>query len=162
MCMYQLLMSKYYDIISASLLSCRGALYQNLTHGQWLFHLNHKNHLHLALYVVNLHCKKCITNHVDLLTSKWCIAIDNMKSYEVISEQKGNIEKNLSTEYGFPSGTRLMGILRIHLKIYSPECNQCFKQSIYTIFSFIFQELESCPGIPKKTHIFMTRMLCKY
>ncbi len=29
----------------------------------------------------NQHCKKFITNHVDLLTSKWCSAIDNMKSY---------------------------------------------------------------------------------
>ena len=29
---------------------------------------------------------------------------------------------HLSIEYGFPSGTRLMGILHIHLKIYSPEC----------------------------------------
>ena len=34
-----------------------------------------------------------------------------------------NIEKNLSIEYGFPSGTHLMGILRIHLMIYSPECS---------------------------------------
>ena len=28
-----------------------------------------------------LHCKKFIMNHVDLLPSKWCYAIDNMKSY---------------------------------------------------------------------------------
>ena len=34
---------------------------------------------------------------------------------EVISEWRGNIEKNLSIEYGFSSGTR------IHLMIYLPE-----------------------------------------
>ncbi len=36
-------------------------------------------------------------------------------------------KKNLSNEYGFPSGTRLMGILRIHLKIYLPECRCILK-----------------------------------
>ncbi len=30
--------------------------------------------------------------------------------------------QSCSIEYEFPSGTCLMGILRIHLKIYSPEC----------------------------------------
>ncbi len=51
-----------------------------------------------------------------------CICHSQIANNEVISEWKGNIEKNLSIEYGFPSGTRLKGILRIHLKIFSPEC----------------------------------------
>ncbi len=51
-----------------------------------------------------------------------CICHSQILNNEVISEWKGNIEKKLSIEYGFPSGTRLMGILRIHLKIYLPEC----------------------------------------
>ncbi len=42
-----------------------------------------------------------------------------MKSFQ---SRRGTSKKNLSNEYGFPSGTRLMRILRIHLKIYSPEC----------------------------------------
>ena len=46
---------------------------------------------------------------------------------EVISEWKGNIEKNLSIEYGFPSITRFMGILCIHLMIYLPECACLFE-----------------------------------
>ena len=37
---------------------------------------------------------------------------------------KGNIETNLSIEYGFPSRICLMGILHIHLKIYLPECTK--------------------------------------
>ncbi len=32
---------------------------------------------------------------------------------------QSSIEKNLSIKYGFPSGTRLMGIICIHLMIYS-------------------------------------------
>ncbi len=51
-----------------------------------------------------------------------CICHSQILNNEVISEWKGNIDKYLSIEYGFPSGTRLMGILRIHLNIYSPEC----------------------------------------
>ncbi len=43
-----------------------------------------------------------------------------MKSFRT---WKGNIEKNLSIEYGFPSGTRLIGILCIYLMIYLPECS---------------------------------------
>ncbi len=35
---------------------------------------------------------------------------------------EGEHQNTLSIEYGFPSGTRLMGILHIHLMIYSPEC----------------------------------------
>ena len=37
---------------------------------------------------------------------------------------EGEHQKNLSIEYGFPCGTRLMGILHniIHLEIYLPEC----------------------------------------
>ncbi len=55
-----------------------------------------------------------------------CICHSQILNNEVISEWKGTIEKNLSVEYGFPSGTRLMGILRIHLKIYLPECYKTF------------------------------------
>ncbi len=51
-----------------------------------------------------------------------CICHLLILNNEVISEWKGNIEKNLSIEYVFYSGTRLMGIIRIHLKIYLPEC----------------------------------------
>ncbi len=51
-----------------------------------------------------------------------CTGHSQILNNEVISEWKGNIEKNLSIEYGFPSGTWMMGILRIHLKIYLPEC----------------------------------------
>ena len=46
------------------------------------------------------------------------------KFLRVISECKGNIRKNLSIEYGFPSGTHLMEILHIHLMIYLTECNK--------------------------------------
>ncbi len=35
---------------------------------------------------------------------------------------RGTSEKNLSIEYGFPSGTHLREILRIHLMIYLPDC----------------------------------------
>ncbi len=51
-----------------------------------------------------------------------CICHLQILNNGVISEWKGNTEKNLSIEYGFPGGTRLMGILCIHLKIYLPEC----------------------------------------
>ncbi len=72
-----------------------------------------------------------------------CICHSQILNTEVISEWKGNIEKNLSIEYGFSSGTHLMGTLRIHLKIYLPECtkkidaparmeaqNPCFKKPL--------------------------------
>ena len=51
-----------------------------------------------------------------------CISHSQILNNEFISERKGNIEKNLSIEYVFPSGTHFMQILRIHLMIYSPEC----------------------------------------
>ncbi len=53
-----------------------------------------------------------------------CICHSQIANNKVILEWKGNIEKNLSFEYGFPSRTYLMGILCIHLKIYSPECTK--------------------------------------
>ena len=37
---------------------------------------------------------------------------------------RGTLKK--SFEYGFLTGTRLMGILRIHLTIYLPECKGCW------------------------------------
>ncbi len=63
-----------------------------------------------------------------------CICHSQILNYEVISVWKGDIEKNLSMEYGFPSGTRLMVILRIHLKIYLSECR--FHQRIYNNSAF--------------------------
>ena len=46
---------------------------------------------------------------------------------------EGEHKKNLSIEYGFPSGTRLMGILHIHLMIYSPECSIHQSTIVYPI-----------------------------
>ena len=62
---------------------------------------------------------------------------------KVISEWKGNIENNLSIEYGFPSGTLLMRILHIHLMIYSPECIVACQGS----------------GVSSENHIWLTHIL---
>ncbi len=56
-------------------------------------------------------------------TNSACICHSQIVNHEVISEWKGNIEKNLSIEYEFPSGTHLIGILDIHLMIYLPGCS---------------------------------------
>ncbi len=77
-----------------------------------------------------------------------CSCHSQILDNEVISEWKGNIEKNLSIEYGFPSGNRLMGILRIHLKIYLPECiellTRCFFfPFVFSVFHFLSHFLHS-------------------
>ena len=75
--------------------------------------------------------KQHLTCLIDrLANTAWnsaCICQSQILNNEIISGWKGNIEKNLSIGYGFPSGTRLMGILRIHLIIFSTECSWSFK-----------------------------------
>ena len=59
------------------------------------------------------------------------------------------IEKNLSIEYGFPNGTHLMGILRIHLKIYLPEC--WFFQTENTWMTIVYKRIDlECSGHDKR------------
>ena len=53
-------------------------------------------------------------------TNSACICHSHILNNEVISEWKGNIGKNLSIEYGYPSRTCLMEILSIHSMIYLP------------------------------------------
>ena len=63
-----------------------------------------------------------------------CIFHSQIPNNEVISEWKGNIEKNVFIECGFPCGTRLMGTLCIHLMIYSPEYS--VKDALYRYENF--------------------------
>ncbi len=53
-------------------------------------------------------------------TNSACIFVTH--KFNVISDWKWNIKKNLSIEYGFPIGTHFMGILCIYFMIYLPEC----------------------------------------
>ena len=49
------------------------------------------------------------------------------------------LEKNLSIEYGFPSRTHLMGILYIHLMIFSPECKHLIH---WTLGKVVYSQLQ--------------------
>ena len=98
-------------------------------------HTRDKQHIYFFIFFNNVFIAQKI--HVLNAVTKFEPALLKM----AYSRQHIYWKKNLSIEYGFPNGTRLMGNLRIHLMI-SLECNATHQN---------YQQMQLCCLCPLST-----------